>query len=119
MVRGAGARIAPVRDAQAPDVVPKDPLTPDGHDRWLWVDPRQEHGYDVGTFDLKAFLSRAVARFRSKEWTGGREPSRLAAHPSEVANSLKAMAERLGLEVVVDPRITPGTYRLGLTSDEK
>jgi hypothetical protein len=83
------------------------------------VDPRQERGYDVGAFDLAAFLSRAVDLFRSKEWTGGRDPARLAAHPDEVANGLKAMAESLGLEVVSDPRVSNGSFRLGLPIDEE
>lgn len=100
------------------DEAPPEPIAFDGYDRWLWVDPRQERGYDVGAFDLATFLSRAVDLFRSKEWTAGRKPARLAAHPDEVANGLKAMADGLGLEVVSDPRVTPGTYRLGLATDE-
>jgi hypothetical protein len=108
----------PERAARDLDEALPGPLASDGRDRWLWVDPRQEPGYDLGALDLAAFLSRASDLFRSKEWTGGRKPARLAAHPIEVENGLKAMAESLGLELVSDPRVTAGTYRLGLASDE-
>ena len=83
--------------------------------RWLWVDPRQESGYQPASFDLAAFLQRAIALFQSKEWTGGQRPGRLAVHPSQARDGLKAIAEGLGLEVVSDPLVSPDTYRLGLT----
>jgi hypothetical protein len=89
-------------------------LTPDTDDRWLWVDPRQEPGYDPSTFDLAAFLNRAAKRLQSKQWAGGREPARIAVHPDQMANGLKPVADTLGLEVVTDPTVPTGTYRLGL-----
>ena len=78
------------------------------------MDPRQEPGYDPTTFDLAAFLSRAARRLKSKQWAGGREPARIAVHPDQVANGLKPVADTFGLEVVTDPTVPKGTYRLGL-----
>lgn len=96
------------------DTLQDEPPTPDAGDRWLWVDPRQEPGYDPATFDLAAFLSRAAKRLQSKQWAGGREPARIAVHPDQVANGLKPVADTLGLQVVTDPTVPTGTYRLGL-----
>jgi hypothetical protein len=81
---------------------------------WLWVDPRPERGDSPRTFDLGAFLRRATTRFQSKPWTAGRQPGRLAAHPDDAVEDLKPLADSLGLELVDDPLVTPGTYRLGL-----
>jgi hypothetical protein len=86
----------------------------DGAGRWLWVDPRRESGYQPSTFDLDAFLQRAVALFRAKAWTGGQKPRRLAVHPDQLTDGLKPVAQALGLEVIRDPLVSPGTYRLGL-----
>ena len=88
-------------------------------DQWLWVDPRQESGYRPASFDLAAFLQRAIALFQGKEWTGGQKPGRLAVHPSQARDGLKAIAEGLGLEVVSDPLVSPDTYRLGLAEARK
>ena len=88
-------------------------------DQWLWVDPRQESGYRPASFDLAAFLQRAIALFQGKEWTGGQKPGRLAVHPSQARDGLKDIAEGLGLEVVSDPLVSPGTYRLGLAEARK
>jgi hypothetical protein len=89
-------------------------MLPDNADRWLWVDPRQENGYSPSTFDLEAFLRRAVALFQAKTWTGGQKPRRLAVHPNQVTDGLEPVAKALGMEVIGDPLVTPGTYRLGL-----
>lgn len=86
----------------------------DGVDQWLWVDPRQESSYNPAGFDVATFLERAVALFESKAWTGGQKPRRLAVHPSQITDSLTPVAEALGLEVLGDSQISPGTYRLGL-----
>jgi hypothetical protein len=86
----------------------------DGVDQWLWVDPRQEGNYSPTSFDLAVFLERAVALFESKAWTGGQKPQRLAVHPSQNTESLTPVAEALGLEVLSDSQVSPGTYRLGL-----
>ncbi|MGD8463499.1 MAG: hypothetical protein PVI09_06500 [Anaerolineae bacterium] len=86
----------------------------DGVDQWLWVDPRQEGSYNPASFDLALFLERAVALFESKAWTGGRKPRRLAVHPNQVTDNLTPVAEKLGLEILSDSQVSPGTYRLGL-----
>jgi hypothetical protein len=86
----------------------------DARDRWLWVDPERESGYNSESFDLAGFLQRATQRFRDKPWTGGQSPGRLMAHPDQVANGLEQIAGTLGLEVLSDPKVTRGTYRLGL-----
>jgi hypothetical protein len=86
----------------------------DGAGHWLWVDPRQESGYQPSSFDLEAFLQRAIALFQAKDWTRGQRPGRLAVHPEQRADGLEPAAEALGLEVVSDPLVSPGTYRLGL-----
>jgi hypothetical protein len=98
---------------------PEPPADAGNLDRWLWVDPRQESGYDPSTFDVEAFLGRAVALFQSKPWTGGRKPRRLMVHPGQLIDSLENVAEVLGLEVVSAPTVTPGTYRLGLARPEE
>jgi hypothetical protein len=86
----------------------------DGVGDWLWVDPRQESGFQPSSFDLEAFLRRAIALFQAKDWTRGQRPGRLAVHPQQRADGLEPTAEALGLEVVSDPLVSPGTYRLGL-----
>jgi hypothetical protein len=126
-----GPEPAPSRGPQAPAEVNPDTtreLVTDpapavgsaGAGYWLWVDPRQEPGYTPRSLGLEAFLHRAIARFQSKPWTAGRKPGRLAAHPDDTADGLKALVESLGLELVEDPLVPAGTYRLGLpTSDER
>ena len=85
--------------------------------RWLWLDPRQDVGHNPPSFDLAAFLQRAIDLFQSKEWTGGQKPGRLAIHPDQMVVGLSALAESLGLEVECDPLVNPGTYRLALPKD--
>jgi hypothetical protein len=85
-----------------------------GVGRWLWVDPRHEAGYRAAGFDLAGFLERAVGLFQSKAWTGGQRPGRLAVHPDEAGAELHQAAEELGLEVVPNPQVGLGTYRLAL-----
>lgn len=90
------------------------PPSSDSAGWWLWVDPRQEPGYSPVTFDLAAFLRRALQLFQTKTWSGGQKPARLAAHPDQVARGLQDVADELGLEVVSDSKVTLGTYMLGL-----
>ncbi len=93
-------------------------VSPDGAGRWLWLDPRQDAGHNPPSFDLAAFLQRAIDLFQSKEWTGGQKPGRLAIHPDQTIDGLSALAESLGLEVECDPLVNPGTYRLALPKDK-
>jgi hypothetical protein len=99
------SRVAPAED-EAPAV--------DGTGRWLWVDPRQEGGYGQASYDVAAFLGRAVELFEGKPWAGGKNPSRLAVHPDHITEDLESAAEALGLEVLGDARVMGGTYMLGL-----
>ena len=87
-------------------------------DRWLWVDPRQEGGYNPASFDVEAFLDRAIDLFRSKPWAGGKEPRRLAVNPTTIAATLEQAAEDHGLEIIADLRVTAGTYMLALAERE-
>lgn len=82
---------------------------------YLWVDPSREAGYNPRTFDQAAFLSRAVALFQAKAKWGGRRPQTVIAHPDQAENGLQPVARSLGLQVVSDPAVTAGTYRLGLS----
>ena len=86
----------------------------DGTGRWLWVDPRQEGGYGQASYDVAAFLGRAIELFEGKPWAGGKNPSRLAVHPDHITEDLESAAEALGLEVLGDARVMGGTYMLGL-----
>jgi hypothetical protein len=106
----AGPELPPSRAAPAPDEAP----AVDGTGRWLWVDPRQEGGYGQATYDVAAFLGRAVELFEGKPWAGGKNPSRLAVHPDHITEDLESAAEALGLEVLGDARVMGGTYMLGL-----
>jgi hypothetical protein len=91
-----------------------EPAEVDGTGRWLWVDPRQEGGYGQASYDVAAFLGRAVELFEGKPWAGGKNPSRLAVHPDHITEDLESAAEALGLEVLGDARVMGGTYMLGL-----
>jgi hypothetical protein len=91
---------------------------PDTENLWLWVDPRYEGGYSPATFDLARFLQRAIVHFQSKPWSGGKKPGRIAVHSDQTDTSLGPVAERLGLTVVEDDRVSDGTYWLGLGTDE-
>jgi hypothetical protein len=91
---------------------------PQTEDLWLWVDPRQEIGYDPQSFDVASFLQRAIARFQSKSWSGGKKPTRLAANPIQEPNGLKPAAEALGLELVEDALVPAQTYRLGMAQQD-
>ena len=93
-----------------------EPDSPGAGELWLWVDPRYESGYSPATFDLSAFLRRAITLFQGKPWTGGNRPAKIAVH-SEAAKDLEPVAERLGLAVVEDARVSKGTYWLGLGAD--
>ena len=85
----------------------------DAADRWLWLDPGHSSRTGLAGPELSAFLRQAVELFRAKDWTGGQKPGRLAVHPTQETDGLKRVAEDLGLAVVIDPRVTRGTYRLG------
>ena len=84
---------------------------------WLWVDPRSELGYHPNTFDQAAFLMRAMTLFRTKERWSGQSPTTLKAHPMVVENGLKPIADSLGLGLVSDPKVAPGTYQLGVATE--
>ena len=90
---------------------------PAAEDLWLWVDPRYEGGYHPATFDLSAFLQRAIALFQSKPWTGGHPPGRIAVHADAATDDFESIAERLELTDIEAPRVSNGTYWLGLGSD--
>jgi hypothetical protein len=92
----------------------EEPAAVDGTGRWLWVDPRQEGGYGQASYDVAAFLGRAVELFEGKPWAGGKNPSRLAVHPDHITQDLESAAEALGLDVLGDARVMGGTYMLGL-----
>ena len=106
----AGPELPPSRAAPAAD----EATAVDGTGRWLWVDPRQEGGYGQASYDVAAFLGRAVELFEGKPWAGGKNPSRLAVHPDHITEDLESAAEALGLEVLGDARVMGGTYMLGL-----
>ncbi len=86
---------------------------------WLWVDPRRELSYNARTFDQGSFLDRAADLFQTKERWGGQRPGVVKAHRDQAEYGLKPAAAALGLQVMVDPMITPGTYRLGLATETK
>jgi hypothetical protein len=118
----------PTAEPEPPEEQPNPELvaeTPDAEGQWLWVDPRYESGYNPAAFELTGFLDRATKLFQSKSWTRGRKPGRLAVRPErpdqdeQEANGLKSAAENIGLEVVYDSRVPPGTYWLGLATDEQ
>jgi len=112
--------------------------TGNGAGFFLWVDPRREAGYDPKTFDLTAFLRRAVALFQTKERWKGQSPTVILANPAhqdgsacsatsaracrrtsaggtlQTENGLTQAAQALNLVVIGDPLVTAGTYRLGL-----
>ena len=94
-------------------------MTDNGAGLWLWVDPAREAGYHPKTFDLVAFLARAVALFRSKDQWGGRLPNAIRAHPEQAENGLKPIAKKLGLRIQADPYVAPGTYRLGIVRADR
>lgn len=116
------ASVEPVRPAAvaAVEAAPEEPSSPraerlyEDQERWLWLDPRGAAPHSSEGLDVAAFLRNAANRFRAKEWTAGSEPRRLAVHPDMVTERLEAAAVELGLEVVSDPRVMPGTYMLGL-----
>jgi len=85
---------------------------------FLWVDPQREQGYNLKTFDLEAFLGRAVALFQTKERWKGQKPRAVKVHPDQEDNSLESAAKALGLEVVHDPTVQIGTYQLGLAQSQ-
>lgn len=86
---------------------------------WLWVDPRRETAHDPRTFDLAGFLGRAVALLQIKPTWGGQRPNAVKAHPCQAENGLEPVAQALGLQVIGDPTVAAGTYRLGLATDQK
>ena len=95
------------------------PTRANGAGFWLWVDPRLEQDYDPKTFDQQDFLGRAVTLFRAKGRWRSQRPSAIKAHPDLVANGLTAAATSLGMRVLSDPRVAPGTYMLGLATQTK
>ena len=111
----AGAGLA--TDEPGPQAEDLDLEAPNAGDLWLWVDPRYEAGYSPATFDLMAFLQRAAALFQSKAWTRGKVPGKIAVHSDDAGQGLEVVAERLGLVVVEDARVSNGTYWLGLGAD--
>ena len=94
-------------------------MTENSKGLWLWVDPVREAGYHPKTFNVEAFLARAVARFRNKEQWGGRLPNAIRVHPEQVQDGLKPIAEKLGLRMQSDPYVAPGTYRLGIARTDR
>ena len=93
------------------------PTSGERPDDWLWVDARPSGGAGTGAMDLTSSVKWAIERFQSKPWTGGRSPGRLQVHPDLLACGVEAVAEALGLVVLTDPRVTPGTFWLGLVAD--
>jgi hypothetical protein len=81
------------------------------------VDPRREDAYDPKTFDPAAFLARAIARFQANPRWAGQRPTLLIAHPVQAGNGLRPIAQALGLHLVADATLTPGTYRLGMKGE--
>ena len=94
-------------------------MTNNGAVFWLWVDPRREPGWAPATFDLGAFLARAVALFQAKERWAGELPNAVRVHPDQAANGLKPAAEVLGLRVVSDPKVAAGAFWLGVATGEE
>jgi hypothetical protein len=105
------------RAAEAPAV--PSAAASDAADRWLWLDPGYAHQSGLAGSELAAFLQQAVELFQAKDWTGGRKPGRLVVHPDQLTDGMKPVAEALGLDVVSDPRVTRGTFRLGLSEKRK
>ena len=100
-------------------LLPEEPTTSSSNlEDWLWVDARPGSSSEPGTMDLAASVRWAMGRFENKPWTGGRKPGRLQVHPDLLARGVEAMAEALGLVVVTDPTVTPGTFRLGLAEED-
>jgi hypothetical protein len=87
-------------------------------DWWLWVDPRQESDYTSATFDLRAFLARAMDRFQEKPWARGLRPARLAFHPGSAPDGMDAAAGELGLDLIADSKVAPGTFMLGASDSD-
>lgn len=85
----------------------------DGADFWLWMAPEQAQSW-------AAALADGVARFRSKERWRGQAPNCVKVHvspdgaPSVTGDGLRPAALALGLVVVDDKHVAPGTYRLGI-----
>lgn len=87
--------------------------------RWLWVDPHHEDGYNPVTFDTMLFLRRAMDLFQRKQEWGGLPPDSIRAHPDQAGNGLRPVAEALGLRIVVDARVMPSSYWLGVMGELK
>ncbi len=81
----------------------------------LWIDPRKP-GQEV---NWTAALKEGVTRFQAKDRWGGAAPAVVVANPAQAENGLKPVAQGLGLRVVSDPTVTPGTFRLGLATGDK
>jgi hypothetical protein len=109
---------APSREAET-GAAEQDDQEPEqaAEELWLWVDPRYEGGYSPATFDLSAFLRRAIALFQNKPWSGGERPARIAVHADEATDEFESIVQELELTVIEDPRVSAGTYWLGLGSD--
>ena len=90
-----------------------DPEMAEDQDNWLWVDPRYESGYHPATFDVVAFLQRAVVLYQTKAWSGARRPGRVVVHPEQLGDGLEEAAEQLGLALQTNPTVGVGTFRLG------
>jgi hypothetical protein len=82
---------------------------------WLWLDARQ----GTKNPDWPVALSQGVTLFQAKERWGGQAPNVVRAHPEQASNGMEAAARVLGLKVVGDPSVLPGTFRLGLAATEK
>jgi hypothetical protein len=114
----SAGRAVPSRKAEVEELEQDDPdPEPAVEDLWLWVDPRYEGGYSPATFDLSTFLQRAISLFQSKPWSGGQRPGRIAVHAKEATDDFESVAQHLELAVIEDPRVSSGTYWLGLGSD--
>jgi hypothetical protein len=82
---------------------------------WLWLDARQ----GKKTTNWTAALVQGVAVFQTKDRSGDQRPKVVKAYPEQANREVKAAAQALGLQVVVDPKMPPGTFKLGLEAREE
>lgn len=112
------AAVRPTAEPSEPEGIPQAP-DEEAEQRWLWLDPRGDARFGQETFENASFLRLAADRFRVKDWAGGCAPGRLAVHPDLVTPGLEAAAAELGMEIVADPRVMPGTFMFGLAQREE